>query len=200
MALAYGGSIERLIDSLSRLPGIGPKGAQRIAFHILGTSEQDAQDLADAILEVKAKVRFCDVCGNICEASPCPICADPRRDHAMICVVEEPKDVMSIERTREFHGVYHVLGGAIDPMAGVGPADLSIAGLLERLRDGSVTEVILALDPNIEGEATTSYIARLLSPLGITVSRLASGLPVGGDLEYADEVTLGRALEGRRRI
>ncbi|KFI73562.1 recombination protein RecR [Bifidobacterium minimum] len=200
MTLAYGGAIEHLIDSLARLPGIGPKGAQRIAFHILGTTEQDAQDLADAILEVKAKVRFCDVCGNICESSPCPICSDPRRDHTVICVVEEPKDVMSIERTREFRGVYHVLGGAIDPMAGVGPADLSISELLERLRDGAVVEVILALDPNIEGEATTSYLARLLSPLGITVTRLASGLPVGGDLEYADEVTLGRALEGRRRM
>ena len=200
MTLAYGGAIEHLIDSLARLPGIGPKGAQRIAFHILGTTEQDAQDLADAILEVKAKVRFCDVCGNICESSPCPICYDPRRDHTVICVVEEPKDVMSIERTREFRGVYHVLGGAIDPMAGVGPADLSISELLERLRDGAVVEVILALDPNIEGEATTSYLARLLSPLGITVTRLASGLPVGGDLEYADEVTLGRALEGRRRM
>ena len=200
MTLAYGGAIEHLIDSLARLPGIGPKGAQRIAFHILGTTEQDAQDLADAILEVKAKVRFCDVCGNICESSPCPICSDPRRDHTVICVVEEPKDVMSIERTREFRGVYHVLGVAIDPMAGVGPADLSISELLERLRDGAVVEVILALDPNIEGEATTSYLARLLSPLGITVTRLASGLPVGGDLEYADEVTLGRALEGRRRM
>ena len=200
MTLAYGGAIEHLIDSLARLPGIGPKGAQRIAFHILGTTEQDAQDLADAILEVKAKVRFCDVCGNICESSPCPICSDPRRDHTVICVVEEPKDVMSIERTREFRGVYHVLGGAIDPMAGGGPADLSISELLERLRDGAVVEVILALDPNIEGEATTSYLARLLSPLGITVTRLASGLPVGGDLEYADEVTLGRALEGRRRM
>ena len=200
MTLAYGGAIEHLIDSLARLPGIGPKGAQRIAFHILGTTEQDAQDLADAILEVKDKVRFCDVCGNICESSPCPICYDPRRDHTVICVVEEPKDVMSIERTREFRGVYHVLGGAIDPMAGVGPADLSISELLERLRDGAVVEVILALDPNIEGEATTSYLARLLSPLGITVTRLASGLPVGGDLEYADEVTLGRALEGRRRM
>lgn len=198
MTLAYGGAIEHLIDSLARLPGIGPKGAQRIAFHILGTTEQDAQDLADAILEVKAKVRFCDVCGNICESSPCPICSDPRRDHTVICVVEEPKDVMSIERTREYRGQYHVLGGAINPMANVGPADLNIPKLLDRLKTDEVKEVILALDPNIEGEATTTYLSRLLSPLGIKVTRLASGLPVGSDLEYADEVTLGRALTGRR--
>lgn len=200
MAATYGGSIQRLVEALSRLPGIGPKGAQRIAFYLLGAGKGEAHDLADAIIEVTTKVRFCDVCGNICESSPCPICADPRRDHATICVVEEPKDVMSIERTREYHGVYHVLGGAIDPMAGVGPTDLAIPGLLTRLGDGAVTEVILALDPNIEGEATTSYLARLLSPLGVTVTRLASGLPVGGDLEYADEVTLGRALEGRRTV
>lgn len=200
MALAYDGAIQRLIDAFANLPGIGPKGAQRIAFYLLNAPDEESQALIDAITEVKEKVRFCDICGNVCETSPCPVCADPRRDHSVICVVEEPKDVMSIERTREFRGVYHVLGGAIDPMAGVGPADLSISELLERLRDGAVVEVILALDPNIEGEATTSYLARLLSPLGITVTRLASGLPVGGDLEYADEVTLGRALEGRRRM
>lgn len=198
MALAYDGAIQRLIDAFSKLPGIGPKGAQRIAFYILGSDECEAADLADAITEVKAKVKFCEVCGNVCEASPCPVCLDPRRDHSIICVVEEPKDVMSIERTREYHGLYHVLGGAINPMANVGPNDLNIAKLLERLGDGSVTEVILALDPNIEGEATTTYLSRLLSQVGIKVTRLASGLPVGSDLEYADEITLGRALSGRR--
>ena len=198
MALAYDGAIQRLIDAFSKLPGIGPKGAQRIAFYILGSDEREAADLADAITEVKAKVKFCEVCGNVCEASPCPVCLDPRRDHSIICVVEEPKDVMSIERTREYHGLYHVLGGAINPMANVVPNDLNIAKLLERLGDGSVTEVILALDPNIEGEATTTYLSRLLSQVGIKVTRLASGLPVGSDLEYADEITLGRALSGRR--
>ena len=198
MALAYDGAIQRLIDAFSKLPGIGPKGAQRIAFYILGSDEREAADLADAITEVKAKVKFCEVCGNVCEASPCPVCLDPRRDHSIICVVEEPKDVMSIERTREYHGLYHVLGGAINPMANVGPNDLNIAKLLERLGDGSVTEVILALDPNIEGEATTTYLSRLLSQVGIKVTRLASGLPVGSDLEYANEITLGRALSGRR--
>ena len=198
MALAYDGAIQRLIDAFSKLPGIGPKGAQRIAFYILGSDEREAADLADAITEVKAKVKFCEVCGNVCEASPCPVCLDPRRDHSIICVVEEPKDVMSIERTREYHGLYHVLGGAINPMANVGPNDLNIAKLLERLGDGSVTEVILALDPDIEGEATTTYLSRLLSQVGIKVTRLASGLPVGSDLEYADEITLGRALSGRR--
>lgn len=198
MALAYDGAIQRLIDAFSKLPGIGPKGAQRIAFYILGSDERESADLADAITEVKAKVKFCEVCGNVCEASPCPVCLDPRRDHSIICVVEEPKDVMSIERTREYHGLYHVLGGAINPMANVGPNDLNIAKLLERLGDGSVTEVILALDPNIEGEATTTYLSRLLSQVGIKVTRLASGLPVGSDLEYADEITLGRALSGRR--
>ncbi|MBT1173732.1 recombination protein RecR [Bifidobacterium sp. MA2] len=198
MALAYDGAIQRLIDAFNRLPGIGPKGAQRIAFYLLGADAQEAADLADAIAEVKAKVRFCDVCGNVCESSPCPICADPRRDHTVICVVEEPKDVMSIERTREYRGLYHVLGGAINPMANVGPSDLNIANLLERLKDDQVKEIILALDPNIEGEATTTYLSRLLSPLGVKVTRLASGLPVGSDLEYADEITLGRALAGRR--
>lgn len=198
MALAYDGAIQRLIDAFSKLPGIGPKGAQRIAFYILGSDEREAADLADAIAEVKAKVEFCEVCGNVCEQSPCPVCSDPRRDRSMICVVEEPKDVMSIERTREYHGLYHVLGGAINPMANVGPSDLNIAKLLERLGDGEVKEVILALDPNIEGEATTSYLSRLLSQVGLKVTRLASGLPVGSDLEYADEITLGRALSGRR--
>ena len=198
MALAYDGAIQRLIDAFANLPGIGPKGAQRIAFYLLNVPDEESQALIDAITEVKEKVRFCDICGNVCETSPCPVCVDPRRDHSVICVVEEPKDVMSIERTREYHGLYHVLGGAINPMANVGPNDLNIAKLLERLGDGSVTEVILALDPNIEGEATTTYLSRLLSQVGIKVTRLASGLPVGSDLEYADEITLGRALSGRR--
>ncbi|MBT1169685.1 MULTISPECIES: recombination mediator RecR [Bifidobacterium] len=198
MALAYDGAVQRLIDAFGRLPGIGPKGAQRIAFYILSAPEDEARDLAEAIEEVKEKVRFCDICGNVCESSPCPVCADPRRDHTVICVVEEPKDVMSIERTREYRGLYHVLGGAINPMANVGPADLRIPGLIKRLESGEVTEVIMALDPNIEGEATTSYLTQLLRPAGVKVTRLASGLPVGSDLEYADEITLGRALAGRR--
>ncbi|KAA8829974.1 MULTISPECIES: recombination mediator RecR [Bifidobacterium] len=198
MALAYDGAIQNLIDAFSRLPGIGPKGAQRIAFYILGADEQEARELADAITEVKARVRFCEICGNVCETSPCPICEDPRRDRSIICVVQEPKDVMSIERTREFRGLYHVLGGAINPMANVGPADLRIPQLLQRLGTGEVHEVIMALNPNIEGEATTTYISRLLGPLEVKVTRLASGLPVGSDLEYADEITLGRALAGRR--
>ena len=188
MALAYDGAIQRLIDAFGRLPGIGPKGAQRIAFYMLSAPEDEARDLAEAIEEVKAKIRFCDICGN----------ADPRRDRSVICVVEEPKDVMSIERTREYHGLYHVLGGAINPMANVGPADLRIPGLLKRLEGDEVKEVIMALDPNIEGEATTSYLTQLLRPVGVKVTRLASGLPVGSDLEYADEITLGRALAGRR--
>ena len=198
MALAYDGAIQRLIDAFAALPGIGPKGAQRIAFHMLSASDEEASQLVDAITEVKAKVRFCNVCGNVCESSPCPICADPRRDRSVICVVEEAKDVMSVERTREYRGLYHVLGGAINPMANIGPADLNIPGLLDRLKSAEVQEVILALDPNIEGEATTTYMSRLLGPLGIRVTRLASGLPVGSDLEYADEITLGRALAGRR--
>ncbi|EFA22256.1 recombination mediator RecR [Bifidobacterium gallicum] len=198
MALAYDGAIQRLIDAFASLPGIGPKGAQRIAFHLLSASDEEAQRLADAIEEVKHKVRFCEICGNVCETSPCAICSDPRRDHTMICVVEEPKDVMSIERTREYRGLYHVLGGTINPMANIGPNDLAIPALLDRLKDDSVTEVIVALNPNIEGEATTTYLSRLLSPLEIKVTRLASGLPVGADLEYADEITLSRALMGRR--
>ena len=200
MALAYDGAIQRLIDAFGRLPGIGPKRAQRIAFYMLSAPEDEARDLAEAIEDVKAKIRFCDICGNVCEASPCPVCADPRRDHSVICVVEEPKDVMSIERTREYRGLYHVLGGVINPMANVQPSDLNIAKLIERLKDSEVTEVILALNPNVEGEATTSFLSQLLSQTDITVTRLASGLPVGGDLEYADEITLGRALAGRRAV
>ncbi|RYN14396.1 recombinase RecR [Bifidobacterium animalis subsp. animalis] len=200
MALAYDGAIQRLIDSFASLPGIGPKGAQRIAFYLLQAPDVESQRLVDAINEVKEKVRFCEVCGNVCETSPCTICSDPRRDHSTICVVEEPKDVMSIERTREYRGLYQVLGGAINPMANVGPSDLNIAQLLNRLHDGEVKEIIVALNPNIEGEATTTYLSRLLAPLDIKVTRLASGLPVGGDLEYADEITLSRALEGRREV
>lgn len=200
MALAYDGAIQRLIDSFASLPGIGPKGAQRIAFYLLQAPDAESQRLVDAINEVKEKVRFCEVCGNVCETSPCTICSDPRRDHSTICVVEEPKDVMSIERTREYRGLYQVLGGAINPMANVGPSDLNIAQLLNRLHDGEVKEIIVALNPNIEGEATTTYLSRLLAPIDIKVTRLASGLPVGGDLEYADEITLSRALEGRREV
>ena len=184
MALAYDGAIQRLIDAFANLPGIGPKGAQRIAFYLLNAPDEESQALIDAITEVKEKVRFCDICGNVCETSPCPVCADPRRDHSAICVVEEPKDVMSIERTREYRGMYHVLGGVINPMANVQPSDLNIAKLLERLKDSEVKEVILALNPNVEGEATTSFLSQLLSQTDIKVTRLASGLPVGGDLEY----------------
>jgi len=196
----YEGALQDLVDELGRLPGVGPKSAQRIAFHILAADPVDVRRLADALTEVKAKVRFCEVCGNVAEQERCVICRDPRRSPAAICVVEEPKDVVAIERTREFRGRYHVLGGAINPIAGVGPDDLRIASLMTRLADGTVTEVILATDPNVEGEATATYLARMLVPMGLTVSRLASGLPVGGDLEYADEVTLGRAFEGRRKI
>jgi recombination protein RecR len=196
----YEGAIQDLVDELGRLPGVGPKSAQRIAFHILSADPADVRRLADALTEVKARVRFCEICGNVAQEAQCRICRDPRRSPNVICVVEEAKDVVAIERTREFRGRYHVLGGAINPIGGVGPDDLRIASLLSRLADGTVTEVILATDPNVEGEATATYLARLLVPMGLAVSRLASGLPVGGDLEYADEVTLGRAFEGRRRI
>ena len=197
---SYDGAIGRVIDAFSKLPGIGPKGAQRIAFYILSSSDVQTQDLIDAISDLRENVRFCEICGNVCEQSPCVICQDPRRDHTKICVVEEPKDIMRIERTHEYAGVYHVLGGAINPMANVGPADLKITQLLERLKDAQVKEIILALDPNIEGEATVTYLARLLEPLDISITRLASGLPVGGDLEYADEITLGRAFAGRQEV
>jgi recombination protein RecR len=196
----YEGIVQDLIDELGRLPGIGPKGAQRIAFHIVQTDPADVDRLVEVLGEVKAKIRFCDRCGNVAEAQLCRICGDTRRDQTSICVVEEPRDVAAIERTREFRGTYHVLGGAISPMDGIGPEDLRIRELLTRLRDGTVREVILATDPNIAGEATATYLSRSLVPLGLTVTRLASGLPVGGDLEYADEVTLGRAFEGRRAV
>ena len=196
----YEGPVQDLIDELGRLPGIGPKSAQRLAFHILAADPDDVRRLADVLKLVKDTVKFCEVCFNVAEEAQCRICRDPRRDESIICVVEEPKDVVAVERTREFRGRYHVLGGAISPIDGVGPADLKIRELCQRLADGSVTEVILATDPNLEGEATATYLSRLLVPLGVRVSRLASGLPVGGDLEYADEVTLGRAFEGRRYV
>ena len=194
----YEGVVQDLIDELGRLPGVGPKGAQRIAFHLLAADPTDVRRLAEVLLEVKAKARFCSVCGNVAEEEKCRICRDPRRDPALICVVEESKDVVAIERTREFRGRYHVLGGAISPLEGIGPDQLRIRELLARLEDGTVTEIILATDPNIEGDATAAYLTRMLRPMGLQVTRLASGLPVGGDLEYADEVTLGRAFAGRR--
>jgi|SRR5699024_10328340 len=196
----YEGIVQDLIDELGRLPGIGPKSAQRIAFHVLDADPTDIRRLADVLIEVKDKVRFCIVCGNVAESEKCRICADPRRNEAVICVVEESKDVIAIERTREYRGRYHVLGGAISPIEGIGPDELRIKDLMTRLADGTVQEVIIATDPNLEGEATATYITRLLKPLGLRVTRLASGLPVGGDLEYADEVTLGRAFEGRRSV
>ncbi len=196
----YEGAVQDLIDELGRLPGIGPKGAQRIAFHVLQADADEVARLVTALTEVKDKVRFCEECGNVAQSEKCRICADPRRDHTAICVVEEPKDVVAIERTREFRGVYHVLGGAISPIDGIGPDDLRMRELMQRLASGHVQEVIIATDPNLEGEATATYLSRLLRDLGLTITRLASGLPVGGDLEYADEVTLGRAFEGRRRV
>jgi recombination protein RecR len=194
----YEGVVQDLIDELGRLPGVGPKGAQRIAFHLLAADPADVRRLAEVLVEVKAKARFCATCGNVAEQEQCRICRDPRRDPALICVVEEPKDVVAIERTREFRGRYHVLGGAISPLEGIGPDQLRIRELISRLEDGTVEEIILATDPNIEGDATAAYLTRLLRPMGLQVTRLASGLPVGGDLEYADEVTLGRAFAGRR--
>ena len=196
----YDGIVQELIDELGRLPGIGPKSAQRIAFHILQTETFDVTHLAEVLMTVKEKVRFCDVCGNVTEQELCNICRDPRRSPATICVVEEAKDVVAIERTREFKGLYHVLGGAISPIDGIGPDDLRIRQLMQRLADGVVTEVIIATDPNLEGEATATYLSRMMMHLDLRVTRLASGLPVGGDLEYADEVTLGRAFEGRRLV
>jgi recombination protein RecR len=196
----YEGVVQNLIDELGRLPGVGPKGAQRIAFYLLGADPADVRRLAAVLVEVTDRVRFCRICGNVAEEEECRICRDPRRDSSVICVVEEPKDVAAIEKIREFRGRYHVLGGAISPIDGVGPDDLRTRELMARLADGGVTEVILATDPNLEGEATATYLARLLKPLGLRVTRPASGLPVGGDLEYADEVTLGRAFEGRRLL
>jgi recombination protein RecR len=196
----YEGAVQDLIDELGRLPGVGPKSAQRIAFHLLAAEPADVTRLAVALQRMKDEVKFCKTCGNVAEAEECRICKDARRDLTIICVVEEPKDVVAIERTREFRGRYHVLGGAISPIEGIGPDDLRVRELLQRLRDGVVTELILATDPNLEGEATATYLARLIKPIGLKVTRLASGLPVGGDLEYADEVTLGRAFSGRRLL
>ncbi len=196
----YEGAIQDLIDELGRLPGVGPKSAQRIAFHLLQTDPADARRLADAITRVKASVRFCEVCWNVSEEQRCRICRDERRDAAVLCVVEEARDVVAIERTREYRGRYHVLGGAISPIDGIGPDELHIRELIARLDADDVTEVILATNPNVEGEATASYLSRLIGPLGVRVTRLASGLPVGGDLDYADEVTLGRAFVGRRDV
>ncbi|MFN8075270.1 MAG: recombination mediator RecR [Kineosporiaceae bacterium] len=196
----YEGVVQDLIDELGRLPGVGPKGAQRIAFHLLQSDPADVRRLAAALTSVTERVQFCTVCGNVSEDQQCRICRDPRRDPALICVVEEPKDVVAIEKTREFRGRYHVLGGAISPIDGVGPDDLRVRELLARLAADEITEIIIATDPNLEGEATATYLARLLKPMGLRVTRLASGLPVGGDLEYADELTLGRAFEGRRLL
>jgi recombination protein RecR len=196
----YEGAIQDLIDELGRLPGIGPKSAQRLAFHLLQSDTADVQRLAAALQRVKEQVRFCSVCFNVAEAEQCRICRDPRRSNELICVVEEPKDVVAIERTGEFRGRYHVLGGAINPLEGVGPDNLRIKELMVRLASGETKELILATDPNTEGEATATYLALIVKPMGLVVTRLASGLPVGGDLEYADEVTLGRAFEGRRAI
>ena len=196
----YEGIVQDLIDELGKLPGIGPKSAQRIAFHLLDADEASVRRLAEVLVTVKDTVRFCEICGNVSAETTCRICADPRRSHEVICVVEESKDIVAIERLREFRGRYHVLGGAIDPIGGVGPNDLRITELMTRLGSGGTTEVILALDPNIEGEATAAYLTRLLGSLEISVTRLASGLPVGGDLDYADEMTLGRAFTGRRSV
>ena len=196
----YEGVVQDLIDELGRLPGVGPKSAQRIAFHLLSADPADVARLAKVLTTVKDSVRFCTICGNVAEDDLCRICRDPRRDPAVICVVEEPKDVVAVEKTREFRGRYHVLGGAISPIEGIGPDDLRVRELMARLADGTIVELILATDPNLEGEATASYLARLVKPMGMRVTRLASGLPVGGDLEYADEVTLGRAFEGRRQV
>ena len=196
----YEGAVQNLIDELGRLPGVGPKSAQRIAFHTLNADAADMARLANAISTVKTSVSFCEECGNVSETKLCTICRDERRDPSVLCVVEESKDVVAIERTRSFTGRYHVLGGAINPLAGVGPEQLRIRELVSRLADERIQEIILAMDPNLEGEATATYLSRMLVPLGVRLSRLASGLPVGGDLEYADEITLGRALEGRRVI
>ena len=193
----YEGVVQDLIDELGRLPNIGPKSAQRIAFHLLQADPADVRRLADVLVRAKEQVRFCAVCGNVAEQQECRICRDPRRDPSSICVVEESKDVVAIEKTREFRGRYHVLGGAISPLDGIGPEQLRVRELIARLNDGAVTEIILAMDPNIEGDATAAYLTRMLRPMGLQVTRLASGLPVGGDLEYADEITLGRAFAGR---
>ncbi|MEY3335639.1 MAG: recombination protein RecR [Actinomycetota bacterium] len=196
----YEGALQQLIDELGRLPGVGPKSAQRIAFHLIEAESDVALTLAEVLKEVREKVRFCESCGNVSESDKCSICSDQKRDQGLICVVEDSKDIAAIERTREFRGLYHVLGGAISPIAGIGPDQLRIKQLMMRLADPNIREVIIATNPNLEGEATATYLIRMLTPLEILVSKLASGLPVGGDLEYADDMTLGRAFEGRRRV
>jgi recombination protein RecR len=196
----FAGPIQDLVDELGRLPGIGPRSAQRIAFYLLETDRDSALRLAQAIAEVKDRIRLCERCFNVAETELCTICSDSRRDRSIICVVEDPRDIIAVERTREFHGTYHVLGGALSPIDGVGPEQLRVRPLLVRLGTEGVVEVILCTNPNLEGEATAMYLARLILPLGVKVTRIASGLPVGGDLEYADELTLGRALEGRREV
>jgi recombination protein RecR len=196
----YEGPIQDLVEELGRLPGVGPKSAQRIAFHLLRLPAEDAKRLAKAIVEAKEKVTWCRHCFNVSEGELCRFCKDEARDVTLVCVVEDARDIVAVERTREFRGLYHVLGGAISPIEGIGPEQLRVRELLQRVGDEGVVEVILATNPNIEGEATAMYLAKLLRPLGVRVTRIASGLPVGGDLEYADEITLGRALEGRREI
>jgi recombination protein RecR len=197
----FTGPLRALIDELGRLPGIGPKSAQRIAFHILKVPTEDAHRLSDAIVAVKERTTLCDQCFNVAEGGAlCAVCADDRREETILCVVEDPRDIVAVERTGQFHGRYHVLGGALNPLEGIGPDQLKVRELLTRIDAGKIKEVIVCTNPNLEGEATAMYVARLLTPLGIVVSRLASGLPVGGDLEYADELTLGRALEGRRTL
>jgi recombination protein RecR len=193
-------SLQRLVEQFQKLPGIGAKGAQRLAFHVLRTPREDAERLVEAIRDVKERVTYCTVCNNITDADPCSVCTDDRRDHRTICVVEEPQNVGVVEKTRGFSGAYHVLMGALSPLHGVGPDDLKIKGLLARVGDGRVDEVILATNPTVEGEATALYLARLLKPLGVRVTRIAMGIPVGSDLEYADEVTMTRAMEGRRDV
>ncbi|MEA4986867.1 MAG: recombination mediator RecR [Anaerovorax sp.] len=196
----YAKPLAKLISELSKLPGIGGKSAQRLAFHILSMEDKEANTLAEAIIDAKKNMRYCSICGNLTDVDPCSYCADTARDPKIICVVESPKDVMAMERIREFHGLYHVLHGAISPMDGIGPEDINLKSLIVRLQNNDVEEVILATNPNIEGEATAMYISRLIKPSGIKVSRIAHGIPVGGDLEYADEVTLSKAMEGRREL
>ena len=196
----YAGPVQELIDQLGRLPGVGPKSAQRIAFYLLKLPKEDAERLAEAIVEVKARISFCRRCWNVAEGELCEMCRDERRDATIVCVVEEPRDIVAVEKTQEFHGLYHVLQGAISPIEGIGPEQLRVKELLTRVDSEGIKEIILCTNPNLEGEATAMYLARLLKPLGLTVTRIASGLPVGGDLEYADEITLGRALEGRREV
>ncbi len=198
--MRYSDPIARLIEKLSSLPGIGPKTAQRLSFYILNMPGDEVQELSSALVEAKERITRCRICGNLTDVDPCSICSDEQRDHSVICVLESPRDMIAMEKTKEFHGTYHVLHGVISPMDGIGPADINIKELLERLKDDQVTEVILATNPNVEGEATAMYIARLVKPLGIRVTRIAKGVPVGGDLEYADEVTLSKAVEGRRDL